>query len=214
MLKTRSLDCLMPYVRYLALKLKAECAKEGIPLGFANTLRDKEYQEYCYETGKSASKEVGPHAFGLAFDFFINKKGSEYDMTLIRRVGEIGKKLGLEWAGDWKTFKEYVHFEYPTGLTDAELRAGKRVELPAVPEEETMTENEVRAIAAKVVDEKVPRYTYLRDIPKWYAPTVERLVNKGVLAGKSGAGEDLVLDLTEDACRNLVILDRAGVFGE
>lgn len=135
MLKTRSVDNLMPYVRYLALKLKKECAKEGIPLGIANTLRDKEYQEWCYKNGKSATKDIGPHAFGLAFDFFINRKGSEYDQKLINRVGQIGKKLGLSWAGDWKTFKETVHFEYDTGLSAADLRAGKRVELPAVPED-------------------------------------------------------------------------------
>lgn len=123
----------MPYVRYLALRLKEECAKEGIPLGFANTLRDAEYQTWCYQNGKSASKEIGPHAFGLAFDVFINRKGSEYNMELLRRVGAIGKKLGLSWAGDWKTFREYVHFEYTGGLSAADLRAGKRVELPAVP---------------------------------------------------------------------------------
>ncbi|MBR3691405.1 MAG: M15 family metallopeptidase [Clostridia bacterium] len=135
MLKTRSLDCLMPYVRHLALRLREECAKVGIPLGFANTLRDKEYQEWCKKNGKSATAELGPHAFGLAFDVFINRKGSEYDMELLRRVGAIGKELGLSWAGDWKSFREYVHFEYTGGLTAADLRAGKRAELPAVPEE-------------------------------------------------------------------------------
>jgi len=135
MLKTRSLDCLMPYVRYLALRLKEECAGVGIPLGFANTLRDAEYQAWCYQNGKSATKDIGPHAFGMAFDVFINRKGSEYDMDLLRRVGAIGKKLGLSWAGDWKSFREYVHFEYTGGLSAAELRAGKRVELPAVPKE-------------------------------------------------------------------------------
>ena len=133
MLKTRSVDNLMPYVRYLALKLKRECAKEGIPLGIANTLRDKEYQEDCYKNGKSATKDLGPHAFGMAFDFFVNKKGKEYDPKLINRIGQIGKSLGLTWAGDWKTFKESVHFEYTGGLTAADLRAGKRVELLAVP---------------------------------------------------------------------------------
>lgn len=135
MLKTRSTDNLMPYVRYLALRLKRECAREGIPLGIANTLRDREYQEWCYKNGRSATPEIGPHAFGLAFDFFINKKGSEYDMALIRRVGELGKSLGLSWAGDWERFREYVHLEYDTGLSAADLRAGRRVELPAVPEE-------------------------------------------------------------------------------
>lgn len=46
-----------------------------------------------------------------------------------------------------------------------------------------------------------------------YLPTVEKLLDKGVLNGRGGEGEALVLDLSEDAVRLLVILDRAGVFG-
>lgn len=47
-----------------------------------------------------------------------------------------------------------------------------------------------------------------------YVPTVEKLLAGGVLKGKGGEGDELVLDLGEDAVRLLVILDRAGVFGE
>nr|MBQ8244285.1 N-acetylmuramoyl-L-alanine amidase [Oscillospiraceae bacterium] len=45
-----------------------------------------------------------------------------------------------------------------------------------------------------------------------YLPTIEKLLANGVLQGREGEGDSLVLDLSEDAVRLLVILDRAGVF--
>lgn len=36
---------------------------------------------------------------------------------------EEAERLGLEWAGRWKTFKEYVHVQDLGGLTIAELYA-------------------------------------------------------------------------------------------
>ena len=44
--------------------------------------------------------------------------------------------------------------------------------------------------------------------------TLDKLVEKGLLKGKGGEGEDLLLDLAEDNVRMLVILDRTGVFGD
>ena len=41
----------------------------------------------------------------------------------------------------------------------------------------------------------------------------ERLVEQGHLRGKGGAGDDLILELSEDTVRLLVVMDRAGVFG-
>lgn len=47
-----------------------------------------------------------------------------------------------------------------------------------------------------------------------YLPTLERLIAEGHLRGKGGDGDGLILDLSEDAVRLLVVHDRAGVFGE
>ncbi len=47
-----------------------------------------------------------------------------------------------------------------------------------------------------------------------YLPTVEKLVEKGILLGKGGSGDDRVLDLSEDAIRILVLLDRNGTFDQ
>jgi peptidoglycan L-alanyl-D-glutamate endopeptidase CwlK len=57
----------------------------------------------------------------------VNGKAVWDDQTIWKQVGEIGKSCGLEWAGDWKTFKEYPHFQYTSGLTMAQLQAGAKI---------------------------------------------------------------------------------------
>lgn len=64
------------------------------------------------------------HNFGVAWDIGLFK-GKTYleDSPLYKECGGIGKSVGLEWGGDWKTFKDEPHFEVKTGLTMAEKRA-------------------------------------------------------------------------------------------
>ena len=50
-------------------------------------------------------------------------------------------------------------------------------------------------------------YHNAQDVPAWGRPTIEKLVERGLL---QGSGENL--DLTYDLVRTLVILDRAGIF--
>ena len=66
-------------------------------------------------------------------------------------------------------------------------------------------------------EETEMRYNTMADLKadinaKHYLPTIEKLLDKGVLAGKGGEGDSLILDFGEDAVRLLVILDRSGVF--
>ena len=69
-------------------------------------------------------------------------------------------------------------------------------------------------------EETEMRYHTLADLKKdasaekYYLPTVEKLMGKGILNGKGGEGDNTILDLGEDAIRVLVTLDRAGVFGQ
>ncbi len=65
------------------------------------------------------------------------------------------------------------------------------------------------------LEDQEMRYEMLKDIQSPdYRPTVEKLLRLGLLNGRRGSGEETVLDLGEDALRLLVILDRAGLFGE
>jgi len=42
-------------------------------------------------------------------------------------VVDAGKECGLEWAGDWKSFKEEAHFQYTGGKTIAQLHQDRRL---------------------------------------------------------------------------------------
>lgn len=57
-------------------------------------------------------------------------------------------------------------------------------------------------------------YYKLSDVDPQYRETLDQLISKGILKGREGSGENLVLDMSEDAVRLLVILNRAGVFDE
>lgn len=62
-------------------------------------------------------------------------------------------------------------------------------------------------------EEKEVRYYYRKEIKlETYKKTVDKLVEKQLLRGKGGEGDDMIIDMSEDAIRTLVILDRAGCF--
>ena len=63
-------------------------------------------------------------------------------------------------------------------------------------------------------EEAEMRYEKLKDVKnKEYRATLDKLIANGIINGKSGSGEDLVIDLGEDAVRLLVVLDRSGLWG-
>lgn len=78
------------------------------------------------------------HAYGLAFDAIpdgdLSKQGVQWswndtyldkDKKQVKvdwkKVGSIGKSIGLEWAGDWKQFTEYPHYQNTYGFKVSEL---------------------------------------------------------------------------------------------
>lgn len=56
-------------------------------------------------------------------------------------------------------------------------------------------------------------YETLRQVPQEYRPHLDSLIARGILKGRSGSGEDLVLDLSEEAVRLLVVWNRSGAPG-
>ena len=38
------------------------------------------------------------------------------------KIAALGKSIGFEWGGDWKSFKDKPHFQYTFGKTLAQLR--------------------------------------------------------------------------------------------
>lgn len=133
----RDLNELHPYVKHLAEKLLAECKKQGLNIIVTETYRTVERQDYLYAQGRTrpgnivtnakGSSKSSIHQWRLAFDICNNKRGDEYNRTILNKVGQIGKSIGLEWGGDWTSFVDTPHFQYVEGLSISDLKAGKTI---------------------------------------------------------------------------------------
>lgn len=128
-------------VRFGALKLVERCYNRGIDIRITQGLRTIEEQNALYAQGRTVPGPIvtnarggqSYHNFSLAIDFVLIKGG--YDMKYdgdsdgiadwVEVVSE-AKVLGFSWGGDWKSFKDYPHFEMTFGLPLADLRDGKR----------------------------------------------------------------------------------------
>lgn len=89
-------------------------------------------QSSLYEQGRSKPGKVvtnaragySNHNFSLAYDIGIFAEGKYLGSSgLYSLAGEIGKELGLVWGGDWKSFIDPPHFEFPHGVSLATLRS-------------------------------------------------------------------------------------------
>ena len=67
----------------------------------------------------------------------------------------------------------------------------------------------VRAMDGEEEDDEMVYYRTLADVPDYYRDAVQKAVDKGALNGTG----DGALDLSEDLCRTLTVLDRMGALG-
>ncbi len=201
MINSRSLDDLHPFVKKLALRLQSDCAAAGIPIIFTSTLRDQEYQTMLYSQGRTApgnvvtnAKIVQWHGVGCAFDVCQNIKGREYESAVFPVIGRLGKALGLEWGGDWKSFVDMPHFQWTShGLTLQQVKAGM---IPAAP--------------AEAPAPPAPAEKPLDNTPGDYAKSaVEKAIARGIIRGDERG--DLMLRSPATRQDILVMLDRCGL---
>ena len=139
MINSRSLNDLHPKVKPMVEEFIQKCADNGIDLLVTSTYRDHESQNALYAQGRTIPGKKVTNAKGgqswhnwrVAVDIVPMRNGKPVwgttgpDGELWNKVGEIGESVGLEWAGRWKTFKEYAHFQYTGGLSLADFQAGK-----------------------------------------------------------------------------------------
>jgi peptidoglycan L-alanyl-D-glutamate endopeptidase CwlK len=139
MINSRNIDDLHPTVQKKCLDHIHACKQAGIDLLVTSTYRDGESQNELYAQGRTkpgrivTNAKAGQsfHNWKVAYDVVPLRFGkpvwgtSGKDLELWQKVGELGKAQGLEWAGDWKRFKEFPHFQFTGGLTLADFQAGK-----------------------------------------------------------------------------------------
>lgn len=139
MINSRQIEDLLPQVQTLAKTFIERCKEAGIDLLIISTYRDNESQAVLFAQGRTAPGKIVTnaragqsfHNYRVAFDIVPLVNGKPvWDTTnengvLWKKLGAIGKECGLEWAGEWRTFKEFPHFQYTGGLTLADFQAGK-----------------------------------------------------------------------------------------
>ena len=138
MINSRSLDDLVPPAKQRAQAFVEAAKAKGIDLLVTSTYRDNESQAALYAQGRTTPGDVVTnarpgqswHNYRCALDVVALVNGKPIwnkKDPIWQKIGEIGKSCGLEWAGDWVTFKEFPHFQYTGGLTLAQLNAGAKI---------------------------------------------------------------------------------------
>ena len=205
----RDLTMCHPELQEKAEKLVSACKGQGLIIGIGECYRTVEEQDALYAKGRTSPGNIvtyakgssysSHHQWGTAFDIYRNDgKGAYNDSDgFFSRVGEIGRKLGLEWGGDWISPVDKPHFQLPYwGSTTVRLKKQY-----GTPEKFKETWKGVEEPVEKV-------YNWTVEVPEWARPTVQKLLDKGYLKGND-KGE---LELTYSMLKLLVINDRAGLY--
>lgn len=127
---SRSLSDLLPHVEKVVKEWIAACAGRGVELLVYCTYRTPEEQDALYAIGRSLpGKKVTMaqgwkswHNYRRAVDAVPLVGGKplwrySQDDANWRVAVEEAEVRGMEWAGRWQTFREYVHFQLTEGLS-------------------------------------------------------------------------------------------------
>lgn len=119
------------------LLAKATAATFGCEYVMISGHRSWEEQDELYAQGrtKAGSKVTNArggysnHNFGIACDYgvfrgkvYLDSADAKLAAQVHAAVAVHARKLGFEWGGDWKTLKDFPHFEISTGLSMTEKR--------------------------------------------------------------------------------------------
>ena len=135
MINSRNLDDLHPIIRKKCQKFIELCKESGVNILITSTLRDHESQNDLYAQGRTKPGKIvtnakggeSYHNFGQAFDFVPMVEGQCIwnDTSLFNKCGNLAKECGLEWGGDFRSFKDLPHCQFTGGLSLSDLRSGK-----------------------------------------------------------------------------------------
>lgn len=137
---------LNPVVREMGKQLVKLAHAQGVPVCITQAYRSKAEQDALYAQGRTKAGAIvtnapggySNHNYGLAIDFALYtpsgkevtwSESADYDRdgeADWKEIVKIAKKLGFEWGGDWRGFRDAPHLEYTFGLSIAQLRAGHK----------------------------------------------------------------------------------------
>ena len=154
---------------------------------------------------------------GIAYHYYVRKDGSVYRGRPEWAVG--GHTSGENWHTLGVCFEGNFEREE---MGEAQLEAGRGLiadilgrwgGLAVVPHSyysQTACPGKNFPLDEMLRKEEVPVvYAKLEDVPEWYRPTIEKLIERGALKGVGG-GE---IQVDETYCRVMTTLDRLGMIG-
>lgn len=131
---------LHPQVRGLIRKfINSVYTEHQVQLVIVQDYRTYEQQDALYAKGRTASGSIvtnakggqSNHNFSLAVDVFplwddgllhMDGKSDAKNIKILKKIAPVGKSIGLEWGGDWKSIEDNPHFQLKTGKTMSQLR--------------------------------------------------------------------------------------------
>lgn len=140
MLESRSLFDLLPSVQEKASQFATIAEARGkFTVLFTATFRDAEMQNFMFASGRSRAGHIitdavggdSIHQYRRAWDCYPCIGGKPLwnvflpDGTMLQEwklLAEVAAELEIEWAGAWKKFREYAHFQILEGLTLTSLK--------------------------------------------------------------------------------------------
>jgi peptidoglycan L-alanyl-D-glutamate endopeptidase CwlK len=135
----KNITTLLPEVQPIARALVQKAAAAGIQIKVISGTRSYAEQDALYAKGRTTTARkvtnarggYSSHNFGIAFDIGVFS-GNKYlpESPQYMAVGALGRELGLDWGGNWKSFVDEPHFELRPGwarnLTEREMLAALR----------------------------------------------------------------------------------------
>ena len=137
----KSIARLHPQVRGLIRRFINDVyIKHQVQLVIVQDYRTYAQQDALYAKGRTTSGSIvtnakggqSNHNFALAVDVFplwndgklhMDAKSDKKNIEILRKISSVGKSIGLEWGGDWKSIVDNPHFQLKTGKTMSQLRA-------------------------------------------------------------------------------------------
>lgn len=139
---SRAIADLLPDVRHVCAEWLEACRRRGTDVLIYCTFRSPAEQASLYAQGRTlpgrivtnAAPGQSWHQYRRAWDavpIVHGKPDWSFSETEDhwRVMVEEARRLGIEWAGDWRTFQEYVHFQITGGLTLEQAAQSGRMEV-------------------------------------------------------------------------------------
>ncbi|MGP0579209.1 M15 family metallopeptidase [Paenibacillus peoriae] len=232
----KRLEGVAPVVKAATEALIDRCYAHGVWIVITQGLRTYAEQDALYAQGRTKPGQIvtkvrggySIHNFGYAIDFaLLLRDGRSVSWDTLRdddkdslpdwgEVVEEAKRLGFEWGGDWRSFKDMPHIQMVFGLSTAQFRAGKRpsqtqinaamTKINKTEDDDEMTTEEKAAF--KALQDRVVALESTNKLAKVPAWAEQACVN-----AKAAGLLDTANDGSYDFYRMITVLDRAGVFG-